>query len=173
MRRFRDLTGQRFTRLTAAWPVGKDHRHHVHWLFFCDCGNFKVLPMQNVTYKAFPTKSCGCLPDTRVVRDVLHGHARVHKKGRKNRSYGTRTYRSWQSMKGRCLNPRLKEWKYYGGRGIRVCKRWMTFTNFLADMGERPLGKTLDRFPNKNGNYKPSNCRWATPKEQQNNLRGR
>jgi hypothetical protein len=164
----RDLTGQKFTLLTAAWPTGKDHRNHVHWLFFCSCGSMKVLPMQNVTYKAFPTKSCGCLPDTRRRPKVPHGHARNHKD---RPGYGTRTYRSWQSMKQRCLNTRVKEWKYYGGRGITVCEPWKEFKNFLADMGERPIGLTLDRYPDNDGNYEPGNCRWATKKEQTQNSR--
>ena len=79
-------------------------------------------------------------------------------------------YNNWVDMKQRCFNknnPRYKDW---GGRGITVCKRWMIFENFLADMGEKPKGKTLDRKDN-DGNYCKKNCRWATREEQQNNTR--
>jgi hypothetical protein len=72
----------------------------------------------------------------------------------------------------RCSNPHFAGWKDYGGRGIQVCDRWMQFENFLADMGQRPPGKSLDRI-NNDGNYEPSNCKWSTPKEQANNRRKR
>lgn len=83
----------------------------------------------------------------------------------------SKTYISWRSMKTRCLNKNQECYKHYGGRGITVCKRWMTFENFLADMGQAPPGLTLDRYPNNNGNYEPGNCRWATMSEQKNNTR--
>jgi hypothetical protein len=71
----------------------------------------------------------------------------------------------------RCTNPNVDSFERYGGRDIKVCARWQRFENFLADMGERPAGKTLDRYPNPYGDYKPSNCRWATPLEQRHNRR--
>ena len=80
------------------------------------------------------------------------------------------TYQSWQAMKQRSLNPNCPAYKDYGGRGIKVCERWMDFANFLTDMGERPKGKTLDRI-NNDGDYEPGNCRWSTPKEQNQNQR--
>ncbi len=79
-------------------------------------------------------------------------------------------YHSWSCMIQRCTNPNRYSWKYYGGRGITVCDRWLKFVDFLADMGARPPGTSLDRI-NNDGNYEPGNCRWATPKEQQANQR--
>jgi hypothetical protein len=93
------------------------------------------------------------------------------------RSHGmskTIIYGIWLDMKKRCFNPKYKQYKDYGGRGIEVCERWLGkdgFINFLNDMGKRPEGLTLDRYPNGNGNYEPSNCRWATRIQQNLNRR--
>jgi hypothetical protein len=88
----------------------------------------------------------------------------------KHGMHATRTYKSWRSMINRCTNPNTPGYASYGGRGITVCDRWLIFEPFLADMGVRPEGRTLDRI-NNDGNYEPGNCRWATRFEQQRNKR--
>ena len=144
--------GDKFGRLTA---VRFDYYNNYiqYWLFKCDCKNEKVISVSAV--KKGNTKSCGCL--YRKAR-TIHGMSR------------TRTYKSWNAMKNRCLNKRCKDYKDYGGRGITICDRWMRFENFFEDMGERPIGKSIDRI-NNDGNYCKSNCKWSTPKEQSNNMR--
>ncbi len=107
--------------------------------------------------KSGHAKSCGCRP-----KNQTHGHC---KDGGKNKMY-----RAWASMLSRCNNPRHKSYPSYGGRGIKVCERWMAFLNFVGDMGNPKPHESLDRI-NNDGDYQPSNCRWATAKEQMRNRR--
>jgi len=127
----------------------------------CDCGNFFRAYRHNV--ESGHTKSCGCLK--RKGTRTRHGEA----SGRTMSA----EYRVWVDIKQRCTNPRRKGYQYWGGMGVRICERWLnSFENFLADMGRRPSAShSIDRFPNKHGDYEPGNCRWATRSEQSRNRR--
>lgn len=148
--------GEKFHRLVALRPVAiLGHKGELCWEFKCDCGNTCVASVCRV--KSGNNKSCGCMK-------VPHRHTAKGKR--------SPTWMSWYSMLERCYYVKQKEYKYWGGRGITVCDRWKGdngFRNFLADMGIRPEGKTLDRYPNPDGNYEPGNCRWATWSEQNRN----
>lgn len=157
----KDITGKVFGRLTALKRIGTGHDRHAIWLCRCSCG--KRVEVSGVRMRKGHTQSCGCLKiEVTVRRSTKHGHGRADNH--------TPTYSTWSAMRARCSNPRNRAWKYYGGRGIKVCERWDTFENFLADMGEKPPGLTIDRRDN-NQNYEPGNCRWATQKEQGRNSR--
>ena len=152
------MIGKRFNRLVVVSFAGiKDQRRQ--WLCKCDCGNETVVITKRLN--SGHTRSCGCYARDQWSKRCLD--MRTH------RMTKTRTYKSWQSMKDRCLNPKATRYPQYGAKGITVCKNWRdSFEQFLADMGERPAGRTLDRIDNAKG-YEPSNCRWATYFEQTHN----
>ena len=153
-----DLLHQKFGKLkviefdkVAVSPCGSKN---VKWICLCDCGNKVSVLAQSLKRPAkLATISCGC---AREASKVIHNKC------------STGTYYSWNAMKSRCLYEKFPSFKRYGGRGITFCKEWALFENFYKDMGDRPVGKTLDRI-NVDGNYELSNCRWATRKEQANN----
>jgi hypothetical protein len=155
-----DLTGKRFGRLIVESIAPKDRHGNICWKVKCDCGNTKSVN-SSVLLKG-TTRSCGCLnQELRSARLLSHGMT------------NTPTYRSWQAMKSRCSNPNDESYARYGGRRISVCDRWLGengFKNFYKDMGVRPKELTLERI-NNDGNYEPSNCKWATRKEQNRNTR--
>jgi len=157
---FIDLTGQTFGRLRVVGE-GEKNNGRTSWKCRCECGAMVTTNADNL--KAGRTQSCGCLRNERISEThTIHGALKGGKE--------TRTHLSWRCMMARCYYKRSNRYKHYGQRGITVCARWHYYSNFLADMGERPARLTLDR-KDTNGNYNKDNCRWTTQTVQQNNRR--
>lgn len=159
-----DLHGKVFFRWTVISYAGKKWNSTNIWKCKCVCGNIKDVASENLT--SGKSTSCGCFKIEKTkISNKKHG-ATVN-------YHRPTEYNAWASMIGRCTNIKNKRFDYYGGRGIKICDRWLnSFENFLEDMGKKPTPKhSLDRYPNNNGNYEKSNCRWATHIEQCRNRR--
>lgn len=155
-----DLTGERFGRLTVIKRVENDKSFGSKWLCKCDCGNECVVFSNNL--RRGNTTSCGC---------VAIESRTTHNK------WGTKVYRTYDHMKQRCYNPNSNGYKYWGGRGIKICDEWLNsfdaFYNYVSKLphyGEE--GRSIDRI-NNDGDYEPNNVRWATKSEQNANKRHR
>lgn len=151
-----DRVGRKYGRLTVVALAGKKPGGRWYWVVQCSCNS----PPKTVsTSDLSRTKSCGCLADeVRRTNNLRHGMRR------------TPEYQAWQDMKNRCYRDKTKRFERWGGRGIRVCKKWRnSFEAFYKDVGPRPSPlHTLDR-ENNDGHYEPGNVRWATPEQQAGN----
>jgi len=156
-RYFKNITGQKFGRLTALKPTPERQGGYIVWECRCDCGIIRKISLSSLTKGH--TKSCGCLGrERRLAANIKHGMSK------------SRIYHTWVKMHQRCSNPHYSGFKNWGGRGIKVCARWHKFENFYEDMGDCPRNRSLDRI-NNDGDYEPCNCRWATSHEQNTNCR--
>lgn len=167
---FKDLSGQRFGRLVAIKPVRKDNWGNYVWECRCDCGNVIEIPSGNLHKRN--TKSCGCLSKESSAITGKKTIWEAIKRNIKHGDSGGKLYVIWKNMRRRCLNKNIREFKWYGGKGIKVCPQWLhdypAFKAWALANGYEE-GLSIDRIDS-NGNYEASNCRWITRSE--NTIKG-
>ena len=158
-----DLTGRRFGRLYVIQREGS-RNNRAFWLCKCDCGKTTIVDTCSLRRKTKATTSCGCFNREQLLKShITHGQSK------------SKMFSVWHDIKKRCLNPNIKTYKYYGGRGIKMYSEWindyMAFYNYVSTLPHFGVpGLSIDRI-NNDGNYEPGNLRWATAKEQMNNRR--
>lgn len=155
--RYKDIVGQKFGRLLVITRGKNSTDGKTQFVCKCDCGNTTLV--RGKLLRNGRTQSCGCFRYEQLKKSIT-----------KHGGCYTRTYSTWSSMKDRCTNPNCEQFNDYGGRGITFCDRWLKFENFLADMGHKPKRHTLERIDVDKG-YEPTNCCWATMRQQANNKR--
>lgn len=157
MPRISEIVGKKFNMLTVIRKSDKRNKNRIKWVCKCDCGNYAEVETGNLSSGS--QKSCGCIKSEMISKSrTTHGMSKSPE------------YKTWHGIKYRCYSSNYKEPQYYQEKGITMCDRWLhSFENFYEDMGQRPSkSHSIDRIDS-NGNYEPSNCRWATKEEQSSN----